>query len=76
MTLETLEKRLTSLERQVAELMSNGNGKEPVKDWRSTVRAFADDPLAQKVFKNVLKIREAERREARRSETRNRRIKK
>ena len=74
MTIESLEKRLTALEQQVAQLFVNRNGAAPHKDWRNAVGMFSEDSVMKKVFDNALKIREADRRKARRKAKRGQRV--
>jgi hypothetical protein len=59
----TLEQRVAALEQQVAEMkaqQSNGVGKN---DWKQTVGKF---PELQEVFAEAMKVREADRKKARR----------
>lgn len=68
MAQHTLEKRVAVLERQVAELLANGQDRLPVKDWRNALGVFS--PETAEFMKQVdaagRAIREKERREARR----------
>jgi hypothetical protein len=61
-----LERRVDTLEKQVAELMNRILAQPPDKDWRSTIGMFANDPLMREIQEEGRKIREAEREEARR----------
>jgi len=45
-----------------------GNGH--VKDWRRTVGMFTDDPGMKELFAEAIKLREADRRKARRGQRR------
>lgn len=58
-----LEKRVESLEAQVAELRSS-RGNAP-KDWRRTIGAFTDDPGMHEILKEAMRLREADRQKAR-----------
>lgn len=65
MAQRTLEERAAALEQQVAELkaaIANGHRQ---KDWRRTIGMFTDDPGMQELFKEAMKIREADRARAR-----------
>ena len=62
----TLEERVDTLEKQVAELMKRIMAPPPEKDWRSTIGMFANDPVMKQIQEEGRKIREAEREEARR----------
>jgi hypothetical protein len=71
----TLETRVAALEREVAELkaaLANGSRQ---KDWRGTIGMFTDDPGMQEIFKEAMKIREADRKRARRRYAKRRRDK-
>ena len=66
MTQRTLEQRVAKLEQQMAELQATlANGAQK-KDWRRTIGMFTDDPGMQELFKEAMKIREADRARARR----------
>jgi hypothetical protein len=61
----SLEQPVAALEHEVAELKARpANGR--VKDWRQTVGRFTDDPGMKKIFAEALKLRDADRRKARR----------
>ena len=62
----TLEQRVETLERELAELKAAVANGTPVKDWRRTIGMFTDDPGMQEVFQEALNIREADRERARR----------
>ena len=69
--IRSLEARVAALECEVAQLRAannaSGNGAAaPVKDWRSTIGMFTDDPGMQEVFAEAMKLREADREKARR----------
>jgi hypothetical protein len=66
-----LEQRVAALERQMAEMKSQGNG--PGKeDWRQTVGIFTENPGMLELFAEAMKIREADRKKARRGASRRR----
>jgi CRISPR/Cas system CSM-associated protein Csm2 small subunit len=57
-----LEKRVKSLEAQVAELQSARASL--AKDWRRTIGVFTDDAGMQEILKEAMRLREADRRRA------------
>ena len=62
----SLEQRVAALERDLTHLKTqhvNGSSK---KDWRKTVGMFTDNPGMQELFADAMKIREADRKKARR----------
>lgn len=62
----SIAQRLAALERQVKDLTqqhANGSAK---KDWRRTVGMFTDDSEMQALFADAMKLREADRKKARR----------
>jgi hypothetical protein len=62
----TLAQRVATLEEQMASLLAQqANGSEK-KDWRRTVGIFTDDPVMLEIFAEAQKIREADRKKARR----------
>ncbi|OYV73854.1 MAG: hypothetical protein B7Z74_03220 [Deltaproteobacteria bacterium 21-66-5] len=63
----TLEERVAALEKQVNTLLANQVGGGRVKDWRRTIGAFTGDDVMKQIFEEGRKIREAERKRARRS---------
>jgi len=69
-----LEKRVAQLELQVAKLQSELSTSPPKngKDWRRTIGMFTDDPGMTEIFEEARKIREADRRKTRPSETKRR----
>jgi len=76
MSIETLEKRLHALEREVGRLKASlANGKK-TKDWRRTIGMFAGDEIMKQIDKEALQIREADRRRARRRFARRQQTKK
>jgi hypothetical protein len=63
---ETLEQRVETLERELADLkvaVANGKAK---KDWRRTIGMFTGDKVMKEIFDEALKFREADRQKARR----------
>jgi hypothetical protein len=59
----SLEQRVSALEQQMARVNAQqANGSEP-KDWRRTVGKF---PQMQEIFAEAMKLREADRKKARR----------
>jgi len=70
----TLEERVRVLELQVAQLRDELNAKgRRKKDWRRAVRAFAGDEGMQEIFREAMRLREADRQRARRKVTGKRR---
>jgi len=61
-----LEQRVDVLEKQVAEVLQRILTSKPKEDWRSTVGMFANDPVMREIDEEGQKIREADRKEARR----------
>ncbi len=62
----TLEERVRVLELQVAQLRDEMNAKgRRKKDWRRAVRVFAGDEGMQEIFREAMRLREADRRKAR-----------
>jgi hypothetical protein len=66
MARQTLEKRVAALERQVAELKVAVESKGRSKDWRRTVGMFSGDEVMKQIDEEARKIRETDRRRARR----------
>jgi hypothetical protein len=64
----SLEERVAVLEQELAELKSRRvQGRE--KDWRRTIGMFTDNPEIKELFSEAMKLREADRRKARRQPT-------
>jgi hypothetical protein len=66
----TTAERLAAVERQIAELrhvLVNGSQE---KDWRSTIGMFTGDKVMKQIDEQARKIREADRRKARRQQQR------
>jgi hypothetical protein len=72
----SLEQRIAALEKEVADLkaLQTNNGSRK-KDWRRTIGMFTDNPGMLELFDEAMKIREADRREARRGHGKRPRIK-
>ena len=66
MTQRTLEQRVAKLEQQMAELQTTLANGARAKDWRRTLGMFTNDPGMQELFKEAMKIRDADRARARR----------
>ncbi len=65
MSLETLEERVATIEKQIGALLANYGGVRRAKDWRRTRGAFTGDELMKQVFAEGRKIRDAERKRTR-----------
>jgi hypothetical protein len=59
----TLEQRVAVLEKQMAEVNANGSKEKP---WLRTMGIFAGDEGMREIFAEALKLREQDRRKARR----------
>ena len=71
----SVEQRLAALEQRMENLTAlNGNGSAK-KDWRRTVGMFTDDPEMQGVFADAMKLRETDRKKARRRQGKRHRVK-
>jgi hypothetical protein len=67
----SLEQRVALLEHELSELKSRReNGRE--KDWKRTIGMFTDNPGMKELFAEAMKLREADRRKARRRPRRKR----
>lgn len=64
MTRASLEERVNTLEKQLAELQVQVQKLARPKDWRNAVGIFAGDEGMKEVFEEARKIREADRRRA------------
>lgn len=71
----TLEERVQKLEDNVAQLMAEAGRPKRGKDWRRTVGMFAGDEVMRQIDAEGRKIREADRRRARRPRPKSRRPK-
>ncbi len=70
----SLDQRVATLEQQMASILGQtGNGSRK-KDWRRTVGRFTDDPGMQALFADAQKIRDADRKKARKRPTKRRRV--
>ena len=69
MSQQTLEERVAALEKEVARLSGQfrPDGEPGRDDWKSVVGMFANDPIMKEIQEEGRKIREADRRRARRS---------
>jgi hypothetical protein len=64
-SMSQLEERVSALEKRVAALEKmSTNGRQ--KDWRRTVGMFTGDQGMQELFKEAMKLREADRKRTRR----------
>jgi hypothetical protein len=72
MSQPSLEERVAALEREVARLAGKLRpDDEPGRDdWKSTLGMFANDPIMREIEEEGRKIREADRRRARRAKHR------
>jgi len=61
----TLEERVVALEEIVAQLLSQPDSAVAMKDWRSTLGMFADDPIMKEIDEEGRRIREDEASDAR-----------
>jgi hypothetical protein len=75
MSQQTLEARVAALEKEVARLAGELRlGREPGRDdWKRTLGMFANDPIMKEIEEEGRKIREADRRRARRATKKKRR---
>jgi hypothetical protein len=64
-TLEELARRVDELEKTVNELKRARAASGKVKDWRRTIGMFAGDEVMKEIFELGRKIREADRKKAR-----------
>ena len=65
MTQASLEERLNTLEKQLAELQAQVQKLVRPKDWRNVVGMFEGDEVMERIFENARKIREEDRRRTR-----------
>ena len=59
----TLEERVTTLEKLVAEIMHNADTSVRKKDWRRTIGMFDGDPIMKEIIDEGRRVREADRRQ-------------
>ena len=71
----SLEERVAALEQRIAEFDASFATGSRRKDWRRTIGAFTDDPEMQRLFKEAMRLREADRARARRTPSPKRRTK-
>ncbi len=70
----SLEQRVTALEKQMAVIHSQqgtGPGKD---DWRDTIGMFSDDPDMLEIFADAMKLRETDRKRARKKTKKTQRV--
>jgi hypothetical protein len=65
-----LKQRVAAGEQQVAPLHTSANNHTSSSDWRSTVGMFTGDPIMKEIDKAARKLREADRRRAKRESSR------
>ena len=58
----TLEERVTTLEKLVAEIMPKADTSVRKKDWRRTVGMFDGDSIMKEIIDEGRRVREADRR--------------
>jgi hypothetical protein len=68
----SIEERVESLEKQVAELQATVGSSPGKKDWRRTIGVFSGDEVMKRIDQEALKYREADRQKARRRKVRSR----
>ncbi|HYV34128.1 MAG TPA: hypothetical protein VE988_00405 [Gemmataceae bacterium] len=64
----SLEKRLAAVEMQVANILAQEKNGAAKKDWRRTIGMFTNDPQMRELFAEAQRIREADRKKARRKQ--------
>jgi hypothetical protein len=69
----SIEERIAALENVVADLVRSGKGAGRIKDWKRTVGMFSGNELMKEIDAAGQKIREQDRRHARRSNSARRR---
>ena len=63
----SLEQRVAVLEQEISQLAAKrSNGRQ--KDWRRTIGIFTDNPEMKQLFTEAMRLREADRRKARRQQ--------
>jgi hypothetical protein len=65
----SLEQRVKKLESQVGELRDQLRTGAKSKDWRRTIGAFTDDDAMQEILRDAMRLRDADRKKARRKTT-------
>ena len=68
----SLEERVAALEQKVQQLENRGARK---KDWQKTIGMFTDNPGMQELFADAMKLRETDRKKARRRNRKKQRAK-
>jgi hypothetical protein len=63
MAQQTLEDRVSAIEKTLAQLLAQMGSADKEKDWRSTIGMFADDPVMRQIQEEGQRIRKAERQE-------------
>jgi hypothetical protein len=66
----SLEQRIAALVQEVADLKAQREAGPSGKDWRRTIGMFTDNPGMQEIFAEAMKLREADRKKARRPKRR------
>jgi hypothetical protein len=61
----SLEERLKTLEKQIADLQAEVRKLVRPKDWRNVVGMFDGDEVMERMFENARRIREEDRRRTR-----------
>lgn len=64
MASQSLERRIEILESQLGKLQEEVRAGQP-KDWRRTIGAFTDDQGMQRILRDAMRLREADRKKAR-----------
>ena len=67
MSTPSLEQRVATLEREIAEMKRAG------KNWRRTIGMFTDKPEMLELFESAMKLRDADRAKARKNANQRRR---
>lgn len=71
----SVEQRIVVLEQDVADLKAQRASEPSGKNWRRTIGMFSDSPGVQEIFVEAMKLREADRKKARRTKRRKQPIK-
>lgn len=66
---QTIEERVATLERELAELKTTVANGSWTKDWRRTIGMFTGDEVMKRIDEEARKYREADRKRARRRAT-------
>jgi len=62
---QSLEDRMSRVEKIVDELVQKAGSVEPPKDWRRTAGMFDDDPIMKEIIEEGRRLRELEREQTR-----------